>query len=40
MLRPIAITLLLLIALAAAPGCSGHRQSPPGSAPPAIASQP
>ena len=39
MLRPIVITLLLFVAMAAAPGCSSHHQQTARSAQPAMAAQ-
>ncbi|MEN3331414.1 MAG: hypothetical protein V7641_779 [Blastocatellia bacterium] len=39
MLRPIVITLLLFVAMAAAPGCSSHHQQTARGAQPAITSQ-
>jgi hypothetical protein len=39
MLRPIVITLLLFVAMAAAPGCSSHHQQATHGAQPATATQ-
>jgi hypothetical protein len=39
MLRPIVITLLLFVAMAAAPGCSSHHEHASRGAQPAMATQ-